>query len=129
MRYLDICDGHTESAAPPPCPRRPHPPAAHAALRGRYRIGRSTSPHHGISVHGPPSTLGPMAAASGELQPARGIAVQRNEVEALSASFPADAPLLYAPRALLELLVGGTPSFHARGEASGPAAHAHGALA
>ena len=67
-----------------------------------YHMGRPTSP-----CHGPPPP--------GDLR-LRGYTVYRNETEALTAPFPTHAPLLYAKRALIEVLAGGAPTFHDDGD-------------
>ena len=50
-----------------------------------------------------------------ELHPHDGFLLHRTEVQALAEDFPLDAKLLYAPRALLEVVAGGQPRRSAQG--------------
>lgn len=61
-----------------------------------YRLGCTTSHFH------------PRPGAG----PAGGIRVCATEAEAMAVDFSPYAPLLYAPRALITLMAGGSPTFH-----------------
>merc|ERR1712216_791648 len=50
-----------------------------------------------------------------EVHPHDGFCVHATEVQALAEDFPLNAKLLYAPRALLELVSGGQPHKSVRG--------------
>ena len=69
-----------------------------------YRVGCTTTHYH------PRSTYTTRSAS--------GIRVCATETEALSVQFDNYAPLLYAPRALITVMVGGRPTFHDSREVS-----------